>query len=143
MEAESIVYGCIKDSVWDVHSDEGKSRRAANRQVIEGLPVADGWAFLYQEMFSVPDDNIALGNYQTTVLHFGASYQAVEYEWQHWIEKFEAILKQLYWVSATVHLETEMNGIHTFSWDCNGAFHKPGPEPLVARCEWSSEGALA
>ena len=82
-------------------------------------------------------------NYQTEVLHFGASYKAVEYEWDQWIAQFEQLLSQMYWVSATVHLETELSGTHTFTWEAGGNCHVPGSGEFNVKCEWSHEGALS
>ena len=70
------------------------------------------------------------------------SYRAVEYEWEHWIAKFERLLKRMYWVSAVVHLETELAGFHTFLWDSADDYHEPSDEPLRVRCEWSREGNM-
>lgn len=139
MDQESIVYGCIKD-VRLLPSD--RERLAANRAAMLALPHAEEWPFLAQEMFSIPQTENFAG-YQTTVMHFGASYKAVEYEWDQWIAQFEALLSQMYWVSATVHLETELAGTHTFIWESTGSFHAPGSGDMEVRCEWSHEGGLA
>ena len=140
MDQESIVYGCIKDA----STLDGESgRRKANRLAMLSLPKADGWPFLCQEMFAIPRVEIDQANYQTEVMHFGASYKAVEYEWEQWIQKFEELLSKMYWVSATVHLETELSGTHTFTWEANGSAHIPGSGDMQGRCEWSHEGSLA
>lgn len=140
MNNESIVYGCIK------HLPFGDdSQRTAscfhNRRAIRALPVADERPFLCQDMFAMPGGPAADGNYQTQVIHFGVSYRAVEYEWEQWIAQFERLLKRMYWVSAVVHLETELSGFHTFMWDSADDYHEPSDEPLRVRCEWSREGA--
>lgn len=140
MEQESIVYGCIKDIAY---SEYESTRRRQNRQAMLSLPTADDWPFLCQEMFSIPSAEANRANYQTEVMHFGASYKAIEYEWEQWIEKFEALLNQMYWVSATVHLETELSGTHTFTWEANSNFHAPNSGNMQVRCEWSHEGSLA
>jgi hypothetical protein len=140
MDQESIVYGCIKD-VANLAGDV--TRRRNNRDILLSLPRADAWPFLCQEMFAIPQVEVGQGNYQTEVMHFGASYQAVEYEWEQWLSKFEALLSQMYWVSATVHLETELSGTHTFVWESDGTSHVPGSGDPKVRCEWSHEGALA
>lgn len=139
MDQESIVYGCIKD-IPGGHSLAARMR--ANREAMLSLPSADEWPFLSQEMFAIPQLDAANANYQTEVMHFGASYKAVEYEWDQWIAQFEALLSKMYWVSATVHLETELSGTHTFTWESEGDFHKPGSGDMRVRCEWSHEGAL-
>ncbi len=140
MDQESIVYGCIKDASFDL-GDSG--RRRNNRQAMLSLPKADDWPFLCQEMFAIPQTETGQGNYQTEVMHFGASYKAVEYEWDQWITKFEELLGGMYWVSATVHLETELSGTHTFTWESNGSSHEPGSGDMQVRCEWSHEGGLS
>ena len=89
MESESIVYGCIRD--WPGDSMERRMRRAANRRVLDSLPGGEAWPFLGREMFSRCEQSGA-GLYQTQIIHFGASYQAIEYEWSLWVEQFEALL---------------------------------------------------
>ncbi|AQZ36262.1 hypothetical protein BHQ29_16165 [Pseudomonas sp. LPH1] len=116
-------------------------RRETNHGVLAELPAGELWPFLGREMFSFCDLPGA-GLYQTQVIHFGASYGAVEYEWNLWIEAFEALLKRLYWASAVVHLETELNGMHTFRWESDSGFHSPQEGGLRVRCAWEREGAL-
>lgn len=139
MDQESIVYGCIKDSAYYYHETE---RRRVNRDAMLSLPHADEWPFLSQEMFAIPRLEGGHGQYQTEVMHFGASYKAVEYEWEQWVAQFEALLRQMYWVSATVHLETELSGTHTFTWESLSDSHVPGDGKIQIHCEWSQENAL-
>lgn len=107
------------------------------------LPKMEEWPYLSNEMFSLPELTPGPDNYQTEVVHFGASYKGIEYEWNAWIERFEALLVDMFWVSAVVHLETELSGVHTFTWESQKDCHLPG-EPLAdTRCEWSREHALA
>ena len=136
MDQESIVYGCIKDSA-DFSMDS--ERRRNNRKVMVTLPAADDWPYLCREMFSIPRIEVGYDNYHTEVMHFGASYKAIEYEWNQWMAKFEALLAQMYWMSAVVHLETELSGTHTFTWESTSNGHQPGMGIYQARCEWSHE----
>jgi len=138
MDQESIVYGCIKDIPDTTNYAE---RMRINREAMLSLPKAEEWPFICQEMFSIPENN-ALNNYQTEVMHFGASYKAVEHEWDQWIAQFESLLSKMYWVSATVHLETELSGTHTFTWKTHGNCHIPGADQVQVKCEWSHEGSL-
>ena len=55
-------------------------------------------------------------------------------------EQFEALLRRLYWASAVVHLETEVNGSHTFRWESERGFHTPQESDLQVRCAWEREG---
>ncbi|PTU77081.1 hypothetical protein DBO86_21905 [Pseudomonas indoloxydans] len=140
MESESIVYGCIRD--WPSDDPElRRLRRETNHGVLAELPAGELWPFLGREMFSFCEAPGA-GLYQTQVIHFGASYGAIEYEWNLWIEAFEALLKRLYWASAVVHLETELNGTHTFRWESDNGFHSPQEGGLRVRCAWEREGTL-
>lgn len=136
-DQESIVYGCIKDV-----ADYDLQQRKINRAAILSLPRADGLVFLSQEMFSLPAIAPTLGNYQTEVIHFGASYQAIEYEWSQWIRLFERILGKMYWHSAVVHLETELAGTHSFYWQATNHRHVPDSGNLSVRCEWVRERGL-
>jgi hypothetical protein len=140
VESESIVYGCIRDCPSDSPA-ESRLRREINRQVLADLPTGDAWSLLGREMFTcgeLPGEHL----YQTQVIHFGASYRSVEYEWSLWIKQFEALLKRLYWASAVVHLETELNGTHTFRWESDNGFHSPQEGELRVRCAWEREGGL-
>ena len=139
MDQESIVYGCIKD-VSDVDSDV--ARRKTNRNALITLPQADEWPYLSREMFSLPKVEFVNDFYQTEVIHFGSSYRAIEYEWDAWMQKFEELLSKMYWVSAIVHLETELSGVHTFTWESKDNGHKPGSSVMNVRCEWSQENSF-
>jgi hypothetical protein len=140
VEIESIVYGCIRD--WPTDNPEfRRQRRDTNRQVLQNLPAGGDWPFIGRDMFSCCEQQ-GLGLYQTQVIHFGASYQAIEYEWKLWVQEFEALLKRLYWGSAVVHLETELNGMHTFRWESEQGFHSPNEGELLLRCSWEREGSL-
>jgi hypothetical protein len=140
MDQESIVYGLIRDIAYG-SVRERRLRQEHNHRIIDSLPAADGWPFLCRDMFGVSGFDETSGTYQTQVIHFGASYRAVEYEWEQWMSKFEAVLQQMYWVGAKVHLETELSGVHTFVWETEKAFHEPN-DPLMVRCEWEREGGL-
>jgi hypothetical protein len=139
MDQESIVYGVIKDAAY---VDDMAQRRNTNRQAMLALPSADDWPLVSREMFGIPEGRNSTTAYLTEVMHFGASYQAVEHEWEQWIATFESLLRNMYWVSATVHLETELNGVHTFTWNTNADCHRPGSADMRIHCEWSHESAV-
>jgi len=137
MDQETLVYGVIRD----VASNDNRfllNSRLINCDAILSLTDLDGFPYLTTSMFSIPIEELEQGTYQTQVIHFAGSYQAVEYHWEAWIAKFEDLLKRMYWVSATVHLETELLGTHTFHWDSPGAYHAPSDD-LSVHCEWEHE----
>ncbi len=132
VRSESVVYGCIKNIV----VDEVACHRRHNRDAMQQLPSAESWSLVNREMFSVPQQRAIDASLMTEVMHFGASYQGVEHEWNYWLEQFESLLRKMYWVSATVHLETEMSGLHSFVFATDGEGHKPERSDIQIRCEW-------
>lgn len=139
-DTESIVYGCIRDTVYHAGQEQARQRRAVNRAVLASLPSIEDWPLLAREMFAAPIEVVEYGAMHTDVMHFGSAYRSVEYEWDHWLSSFEAMLQRMYWVAATVHLETEFNGRHTFTWEAEGDDHQPSESRLAMRCEWVREG---
>ncbi|MGS2724026.1 hypothetical protein ACVBEJ_09785 [Porticoccus sp. GXU_MW_L64] len=132
MGSESLVYGCIRDMSFG----DGDNRHENNCCALQTLPERDGYPLLSREMFALPMQDDELG---CQVVHFGACYRGVEYEWAQWLLRFETLLKKMYWVSATVQLETELYGVHSFNWQVEGDFHAPGDNDLRLQCEWSRE----
>ncbi len=140
MESESIVYGCIRD--WPSESSaESRVRRQIKIHVLAEIPAGAARSVHGREMLAASQHPSA-GLYQTQVIHFGASYRSIEYEWSLWVAQFEALLKRLYWTSAVVHLETELNGTHTFRWESDNGLHSPQEGELRVRCAWEREGGL-
>lgn len=139
MTQESVVYGCIKDVVFTSDMDQTRQRRQSNRRVLSSLPSIEDWPLIGREMFVLPSETLIVDDLHTDVVPFGNSYKGVEYEWQQWLQRFEDLLQNMYWVSATVHLETELNGTHTFTWHADSEFHAPNSGPLTMRCEWIRE----
>jgi hypothetical protein len=142
MEQQSIVYGYIMDAAgWDCVGD-GKARLRSNRQALLGLDEMEYGSLVYREMFSLPTPPVNPID-PPPVIHFGQSTLGIEYEWEHWIKEFEALLKQMYWEHATVHLETELSGKHTFTWEAGDLAHEPNTGGFSVRCEWSRESLVA
>jgi len=144
VDQESIVYGVIKD-VPMAPEDDGQKRRMVNSASLLDLPqtLDVNSPFLCGDMFTMPGLDVFSGAYHTQVIHFGASYRAVEYEWERWMQKFEELLSKMYWVSATVHLETELSGNHTFHWEpASSGCHVPNSGNIRVKCEWEREAAF-
>lgn len=135
LQSESVVYGCIKN----VAADSGVEHRRNNRAAMLELPSAESWSLVNREMFALPEKQCADLHLATDVMHFGASYQGVEHEWKYWLEQFEKLLRKMYWVSATVHLETELSGLHSFIYEVDGVSHIPNQSDIKLRCEWARE----
>ena len=135
VRGESVVYGVIKN----IADQDVAQHRHHNRRAMEQLPSAESWSLVNREMFSLPEQQSIDLSLATEVMHFGASYIGVEHEWKYWLEQFEWLLRKMYWVSATVHLETEMSGVHSFVFATNGMGHKPNQSDIQIRCEWVKE----
>jgi len=138
MHSGSVVYGCITDT----SKLDQVERRRVNRLAVAHLPPSESWQFLNREMFSVPENQPAQGHFMTEVMHFGSSYNSIEYEWDQWVAQFEELLRSMYWVTATVHLETELRGTHSFVWTPDGDYHIPGSSDINVKCEWLHETGI-
>lgn len=132
---ESVVYGCIRD----ISGAKRAEHRRVNRQAMQELPAAETWSLVNREMFSMPDTAADDSELHTSVVHFGAAYQYVEHEWEQWLKQFEDLLRKMYWVSATVHLETELSGVHAFEFAPESKRHDPKRPSIRIRCEWSKD----
>ncbi len=141
MSDESIVYGYIKNAS-ALTADDKLRCESTNRKALITLPTLDHSSVLSRDIFSVP----AMLNYddtlQSSVIHFASAYKGIEYEWALWISTFESLLQKMCWDSVVVHLETELSGVHTFTWDSGSQVHMPSDSPLNIRCEWQHELGL-
>jgi hypothetical protein len=138
MNDESTVYGYIKNN--NVETEQQRYLQfSINRQVLKALPSLDYCALIGQEFFSIPASLGDKGSITSQIIHFGRVYNGVEYEWAVWIAEFEQLLQKMYWSSVVVHLETELSGTHTFTWESGDESHYPNDTSLNIRCEWQHE----
>lgn len=141
MDQESIVYGYIKGAS-SLSESEIFEQITTNKKAILSLPTSEAWPFLIRDMFSMPKIHDHPNSGSSNVIHFGMSYEGIEYEWKQWMDKFEALLSRMYWHSAIVHLETELSGTHTFQWESRDTVYVPGSGSFNVRCEWNHELGL-
>ena len=112
MAHHSIIYGHIKGPSWKT-KDYYKVHRL-NQKVIEALPKSDvDFPWINQSMFNIPNEQ---GVFRDQIITFGARYKTLEYEWHLWLEKFEAILRKLYWLEASIHTRFEVMGSYEYHW---------------------------
>ena len=97
------VYGCI---VGPSFYDQDIWMAEQNVARIAQLPEADTRPALTRDMFHIPQPSSL---YIAQIIVFGAAYNRVEYVWDRWLAKFEALLQSLYWDTADVHLLTSLN----------------------------------
>ncbi len=138
-ENETTIYGFIRDDVMLSPNQDTQDRLRTNRRVLLELPEFSACTLLYRDMFAIPNSSINAGGYYSAMVHFGAPYEGVEYEWDLWLEAFEDMLLKMFWVSAVVHLETPFAGTHTHIWESNEQFHIPGSGEFEMHCEWTKD----
>ncbi|MFN0018511.1 MAG: hypothetical protein ACKVP0_09645 [Pirellulaceae bacterium] len=132
MSHEVIVFGSIEGA-------DPEPLRALNKAVLAELPIEEEWPWLVRGMFALPAE-WPRGTYRSQVIHFGASFKDEPQDracWDVWIGKFEALLRRLYWWSATLHLETEFEPERVFRWlPTAAAIERMAGDPPLPVQEW-------
>lgn len=155
MGMESVVYGFIQGPHWpheDAHNyDPGQELNQLQRRYMEidqklrekvrfnlhaisTLPEDDAWPFLSRAMFSSSTHSIQT-TYKSQIIHFGASFKQIEWDWEEWLTKFEALLRKMYWDEIHLHLLAEwlnFSPIH-YIWKDEGQATSPDHPHPVAR----------
>ena len=136
MSHHTIIYGKIIGATW--RTEDYYKLHRLNTEVINSLSESDSeFPWINRSMFSIPNEQ---GTFRDQVITFGASYKTLEYEWHLWIEKFEELLKQLFWFDVTIHAEFEVMGNYKYDWliDINqrDKWCKEIPEPIT---DWKFE----
>lgn len=144
MAHHTIIYGHICGAFGK--TDDYYKLYELNKNIINSLPEIDdsGYPWINRSMFSIPNEQ---GLFRDQIITFGASYKTLEYKWHTWLEKFEEILKQLYWFNVTIHVEFEVLGNYTYEWEIDTdqimqKWHKEKSEPIVS-WKYQSNGPRA
>lgn len=112
MAHHSIIHGYIKGPSWKTKNYY--KLHQLNTKTLEELPNLDrNYPWINQSMFNVPNEQ---GVFRDQVITFGASYKTLEYEWHLWLEKFETVLRKLYWLNVNIHAEFEIMGSYNYHW---------------------------
>jgi hypothetical protein len=116
MSSESIVYGFIDGATYEPPAY--RRLQENNFAVLAQLPDEDDFPCLTREMFAAPPPQARRGTSRSQVIHFGASMNGLEFGVVPlWVEKFEALLRRLYWIEATAHVWTDfIDGAYQFWW---------------------------
>jgi len=136
MGHELIIYGIIEGATAGPNDFTLLHRR--NETVINALPETDDWPWLTRAMFQLPGER-PQGTYHTQIIHFGLSmkdgappnrqkgyvdgYDPI-HNWRNpvrdsitgWMEKFESLLRQMYWYGADVHVYSDFEPNRRFSY---------------------------
>jgi hypothetical protein len=126
MGHRSTLSGHIQEPYYIVGSDRAIARLwHHNRRVLRSLPLDDKWPFLSRRMmnaspmFGSGTSGLVCATYRGPVIHFGGSFSSLFEDWTEWLEKFESLLRRLYWEHAVVVLVTEWMGQHVCRWDAD------------------------
>src|SRR5262245_28120168 len=114
-----------------------------NEAVLEALAQEDEWPPLCQPMFSWAPADTPMITYRNRLIHLAASVKGLGRAARDWLDKFEALLRRLYWESAYVRCEFGLFGIQEFRWRPSEAWVK---ELCQARLgpiqDWTFESSL-
>jgi len=154
MGVQSLLVGYIKEA-WPGLAGGGHGPtldrlRAADREisahnerVLESLPAEDTWPPLSRPMFGWAPVDAPMVVYKNRLIHFAASFKQPDWELRDWLEKFEGLLRRLYWESVYVRFEGAYLGIHEFTWRPTEAWVKELCQGLlVPIAEWSFTSSM-
>ncbi len=132
MAYHKVIYGRISCPTWK--TDDFYRLHRINIEIINALPETDlDFPFINKSMFSFPNEQ---GIFSEFVITFGASYKSLEYDWKLWLEKFEKILRKLFWTDVIIHTEFELIGKFHFTWEADlnqigtANWYNENPKPL-------------
>ena len=127
MGVQSLLYGYIQEA-WPGVRSNGSERHLQllinnaraiekhNEAVLAALPAEGEWPPLNRSMFAHAPAGAPMINYKGRLIHFAAALKEVDWDLRDWLDKFELLLKQLYWERAVVHCETAYLAEHRFEW---------------------------
>lgn len=124
MGMQSTIYGYIEEA-WPGAAGENKELlysnastiSSLNEKVISSLPNEDEWPPLPNSIFGWAPTERPMVNYRNRPIHFAASLKEMDWALRDWLDKFESLLKRMYWENVTVHYEGAYIGEHTFRWN--------------------------
>lgn len=114
--------------------DEGFFERA-NDVVLASLPDDDAWPPLSRAMFSVTGEGWARGSFRNRrLIHFAGHFNFIANDLHPWLDKFEDVLRKLYWRRAEVMLLEDycsppLSISYTASPDAIVGYSSPDPRP--------------
>lgn len=79
--------------------------REHSEKVLRELPEEGVWPPLCRPMFSLPPASARMIVHRRRLIHFGAALHELDFEVRDWLDKFESLLRNLYWHSAYVRVE--------------------------------------
>jgi hypothetical protein len=115
-----------------------------NKRIISELPDDEDFPPLIKSMFFFSaslQEGYDISMYRGPVIFFGGSFNKLYLGLDQWLEKFENLLRQLYWEHASIILVTEIMGRYNYHWEATDeAFEKLTILPPVPIQDWVFEG---
>ncbi len=82
--------------------------------------------------------NLTAATFRGPVVYFGGSFSRIFEDWAPWLEKFEGLLRRMFWEHAYVILETGLFGHFLYRWEAEDKdFSAENPVPIQT---WTFEG---
>jgi hypothetical protein len=114
-----------------------------NEKVLGALPDADQWPPLCRPMFAWAPSDAPMIVYKNRLIHLAASLKQMDFELREWLDKFEGLLRRLYWESAYIRFEAAYIGKHEFTWRPTEAWVKELCKGrLTPISEWSFSSTM-
>jgi hypothetical protein len=112
MGHEAVIYGVIIGASYRI-GDKYSELQQRNETIIRSLEEDTAWPWADRSIFALPGPH-PVGTYRRQVIHFGLSIKDdpsdVSLQWiEHWLGKFENLLKQLFWSSARLCIERDFS----------------------------------
>jgi hypothetical protein len=137
----TILYGCIYGAQGG--SSQGRAWTdlfLRNKEAIDALPLQTETRPLAPHMFTVPLDWGSETFWKRQPIHFAASFNNFDFdgEWPLWLDRFEGLLRRMFWWEAHLHVHSEMCGRRHYAWKMTaGDFDADPPAPVTA---WTLSG---
>jgi hypothetical protein len=131
------IYGAQGSSAGTAHWT-GLFRR--NLAAIAELPLPGEGLPLTASMFTVPMDWGSRTFWRHQPIHFAGSFNNVDFDgdWPEWVDRFEALLRRMFWLKAHLHVDSELLGERHYVWRMtSGDPYADPPTPVTA---WDSSG---
>ena len=116
MGHNNVIYGGIEEIEGGFVYHQRRLVRRVNERVIGNLPAEyDGDPPLIPSMFRIPKLN-EKRVYRSRTITFGASFNAVWFDVEEWLTRFERLLARLYWSNATMSIWPDLAAPRVVVW---------------------------
>lgn len=105
MSNENIVFAYIREAFPSYRKDDQQMFQRCNDAALNDWPVADTWPPLVRGMLSVTGEGDLGGSFRGhRLISIVGTFNGIEVRGMiQWLEKFEALLRRVYWIEAEVY----------------------------------------